>query len=197
MSIAVAPQIITPEDLLAMPDGKSYELVGGQLLERHADALSSWVGGNIFAKLSQHNRQDQFGMAWPACLGYRCFPHDRHQVRRPNASLIRNHRLPADLLSLEWITIAPDLIVDVVSSKELAVTLERRVDDYRSVQIPLIWVIYPERRTAWIYRADGSSTHLRENDELSGEQIIPGFRCPLSEIFPPRDQPATTIPVTA
>jgi hypothetical protein len=35
MSTAVATQTqYTPEDLLAMPDGQSYELVGGQLVER-------------------------------------------------------------------------------------------------------------------------------------------------------------------
>ena len=35
MSTAVATKThYTPEDLLAMPDGKRYELVGGQLVER-------------------------------------------------------------------------------------------------------------------------------------------------------------------
>ena len=37
----------TPEDLLAMPDGKSYELVDGQLVERHMGAESSRVGGRL------------------------------------------------------------------------------------------------------------------------------------------------------
>ena len=37
MSIVVATGAhrYTPEDLLAMPDGKSYELVDGRLVERH------------------------------------------------------------------------------------------------------------------------------------------------------------------
>ena len=45
MSASVATQTqYTPEDLLAMPDGKSYELVGGQLVERKMGAESE-LGG--------------------------------------------------------------------------------------------------------------------------------------------------------
>jgi hypothetical protein len=33
---------------------------------------------------------------------------------------------------------------------------------------------------------------LREADELSGEGVVPGFRCPLSAIFPKkRQEPGT------
>ena len=43
----VAEQTYTPEDLLAMPDRKNYELVDGHLVERHMSVLSSWVGGRL------------------------------------------------------------------------------------------------------------------------------------------------------
>ena len=36
---------------------------------------------------------------------------------------------------------------------------------------------------------------MSEDDELSGEDIIPGFRCPLREILP-RRTPAEQPPVT-
>jgi hypothetical protein len=44
-----------------------------------------------------------------------------------------------------------------------------------------------------IYRGDGSIHRLHEADELSGEDIIPGFRCPVREILP-RHEPSPTIP---
>jgi hypothetical protein len=51
MSTAVATRTqYTPEDLLAMPDGKSYELVGGQLVERNVGLESSWVGGRLHSR---------------------------------------------------------------------------------------------------------------------------------------------------
>jgi hypothetical protein len=49
MSTAVATETrrSTPEDLLAMPDGKSYELVDGRLVRPNMGAESSEVGGNL------------------------------------------------------------------------------------------------------------------------------------------------------
>jgi hypothetical protein len=52
MSTALATKTqYTPEDLLATPDGKSYELVGGQLVERNMGLESSWVGGRLHSRL--------------------------------------------------------------------------------------------------------------------------------------------------
>ncbi len=44
----------------------------------------------------------------------------------------------------------------------------------------------PELRKVKVLRRDGSVTELREDDKLSGDDVIPGFRCPLREILPKR-----------
>ena len=85
MSTAVATKTYyTPDELLAMPDGKSYELVGGQLLERHMGIESSWVGGRLFARLERYCEEHQSGWVLQADSGYQCFPHDPGQVRKPD-----------------------------------------------------------------------------------------------------------------
>jgi Uma2 family endonuclease len=117
----------TPEDLLAMPDGKSYELVRGELVERHGE----------------------------------------------------------DRIPKGWVKIPPDLAVEVISPNDKAEVLEEKLDDYRRVHVPLVWVIYPDLRKVKVYRNEGPTTDLREDDELSGEDAIPGFRCRVGEILPP------------
>jgi Uma2 family endonuclease len=79
------------------------------------------------------------------------------------------------------------LAVEVVSPNDTASALEEKLEDYQKAGVPLVWVIYPNSRTVWVCRSDGSMSHLHENDELSGEVVIPGFRCPVREIFPPRE----------
>ena len=66
----------TPEDLPAMPDGKSYELVGGQLVERNMGVESSWVGGELYARLRQHCKEHGLGWALPGDSGHQCFPNE-------------------------------------------------------------------------------------------------------------------------
>ena len=47
----------------------------------------------------------------------------------------------------------------------------------------LVWEVNPETRTIKVYRLDGTVTRLHEQDELSGEDVLPGFRCPVAEFF--------------
>ena len=181
----LADRTYTPDDLLAMPDGKGFELVDGHLVERPMGALSSWVAGRIFRKLDEHIEAGGLGYLWPADNGFQCFPHDPMRVRRPDVSFVRRGRLPDDDLDVGFVKIAPDLVVEVLSPNDLAPEVERKVEDYLEAGVPLIWVIDPETQTARVHRADGTAARLRGDDELSGEDVVPGFRCALKAIFPP------------
>jgi Uma2 family endonuclease len=86
-----------------------------------------------------------------------------------------------------WAKIVPDLAVEVVSPNDLAEDLEEKIVDYEKVGVPLVWVMNPRSRTVMVYRGDGSVSRLHEDDELSGEDVIPGFRCPVRDILPPRE----------
>jgi Uma2 family endonuclease len=198
MSTAVATKAhYTPEDLLAMPDGKSYELVRGQLVERNMGAESSRVGGRLYSRLDRFCDEHNMGIAWPADNGYQCFPHDPDLVRRPDVSFVRHGRLPSDVPPKGWVRIPPDLVVEVVSPNDRVYDLDKKLADYRTVRVPLIWVINPELRTVTAYQIDRPIRLLFEDDELSGEDVIPSFRCPIREILPPREQPEPAQATTA
>jgi Uma2 family endonuclease len=184
----VADRIYTPEDLLSMPDGKNYELVDGHLVERNVSQLSNWVGGQLFYELGAFLHANPSGWAWPSELGYECYPGHPNKVRKPDISFIRMERMPEGPTSEGYVHIAPDLAVEVVSPNDLWHELEAKVEEYQAAGVSLVWVIDPEVRTAYVHRRDGTVSRLRETDELSGEGIIPDFRCPLSSIFPKRPQ---------
>jgi len=46
-----------------------------------------------------------------------------------------------------------------------------------------VWEIDPERSEAWVDRRDGSLAVLREHDSLDGEDVLPGFSCPLRDVL--------------
>jgi Uma2 family endonuclease len=198
MSTAVETKVYyTPEDLLAMPDGQSYELVDGQLVERKMGFESGWVGSRLLVRLGRYGEEHELGDAVSSEVGYQCFPHRPGLVRKPDVSFVRHGRLPGAALPKGWARIPPDLAVEVVSPNDLYEELEEKLDDYEKAGVPLIWVISPKSRKVMVYRADGSVSRLREDDELSGEDVIPGFRCPIREILPPREQPEPAQATTA
>jgi len=195
MSTSVATGArLTPEDLLAMPDEKSYELVGGRLVERKMGLESSWVGGRLLSRLDRFCEEHGLGWVFNADNGYECFPHDPGLVRRPDVSFIRFGRLPGEVLPKGWAKIPPDLAVEAILPNDTAYELDAKLEDYRKAGVPLVWVINPNARTVRIHRGDGSVGYLREDDEISGEEIIPGFRCPVREILPPQKPPEELSP---
>jgi Uma2 family endonuclease len=193
MMHVVAEKTYTPEDLLSMPDGKNYELVDGHLVERTMSPLSSWVGGELFYHLRTFLRENPKGWAWPADLGYECYPGRPNKVRKSDVSFIRVERMPDGPSSEGYAHIPPDLAVEVVSPNDLWHELQAKVDEYLEAGVQLVWVIDPEGRTAFVYRRDGTVSRLHAGDELSGEDIIPGFRCPLASIFPPKREPQPAV----
>ena len=105
-------------------------------------------------------------------------------MRRPDVSFIRKERLPEGPTSEGYIYIPPDLAVEVISPNDLAYEVDHKVVEYLDAGVALVWVINPEARTVRIHRRSGSLGWLREEDELSGEDVLPGFRCRVSKLFP-------------
>jgi Uma2 family endonuclease len=175
-----------------MPDGKSYELVDGQLLERKTGIESSWVGGRLHALLDTFCAEHGIGWVLNSASGYQCFSYDPGRVRRPDVSFVRYGRFPAGVLPEGWARIPPELAVEVVSPNDTAYELDEKLEDYRKAGVPLVWVINPNSRTVRVHRRDGSVIYLREDEELSGEDVIPGFRCVVREMLP-RPEPSPEI----
>jgi Uma2 family endonuclease len=115
------------------------------------------------------------------------FPHEPGLVRRPDVSFVRFGRFLGEALPKGWCKIVPDLAVEVVSPNDTAYEIDEKLEDYRKAGVPLVWVINPNSRIVWVIRGDGSVSHLIQDDELSGENVIPGFRCKVREVLPPND----------
>jgi Uma2 family endonuclease len=183
MSAVATPTEITPEDLLAMPEGKDFELVDGRLVERSMSALSSWVGGRIYRFLAEYAESRNLGIVWPADNGFQCFPDEPNKVRKPDVSFLRQERIPSDLMRQGYVRVAPDLAVEVISPNENAEELQEKLSDYRKAAVALIWVVYPELREVSVQRSDKTAKTLTIDDELSGESILPGFTLRLETLF--------------
>jgi Uma2 family endonuclease len=185
MSATVEKTRYTPEDLLRLPDdGKSYELINGELVERKIGWDSSYIGGRLGRFLGVHCEGATFlGWVAPADAGYQCFPDDPDKVRFADVSFIRAGRFPGGQRPRGHCRIAPDLAVEVISPNESLYDVEEKVADYLAAGVRLVWVIVPPRRIVHVYRADGTGGLVRETGELDGEDVVPGFRCKVADLF--------------
>ncbi|MDY3560631.1 Uma2 family endonuclease, partial [Gemmata sp. JC673] len=81
------------------------------------------------------------------------------------------------------LALVPDLVVEAVSTHDTYEEVAVKVTEFKSVGVKLIWVISPETRTVLVRRADGTCVELDETGTLSGENVLPGFACPVADLF--------------
>jgi Uma2 family endonuclease len=185
MSPVSAPSApITPEQFLELPDRDRYELVRGELQEQVMSFEAGLVGGEIYARLRDYVRAHKLGAVVPDGVTYQCFPQEPGRIRRPDASFIEKGRLPDNQFSSGHVLVAPDLVVEVVSPNDLFYDVEEKVQEYLAAGVRLVWVASPKSRSIAVYAPDRPEVHLGPADELTGEDVVSGFRVPVSELFP-------------
>ncbi|HTE19506.1 MAG TPA: Uma2 family endonuclease, partial [Armatimonadota bacterium] len=162
--------------------------VDGELVEQDMGAQSSWIAGEILRTVGNFCSRHNLGWVFNADCGYQCFPDARDKVRRPDVSFIARGRLPEDRIPDGHVPVPPDLAVEVVSPHDRFYEVERKVGEYLRAGVRLVWVVNPHERTVQVYRHDDSVSRLSETGELDGEGVLPGFRCPVRELFPPQAQ---------
>jgi len=185
MSTATLTQY-SPEDLLTMPGGERCELVDGQLLEKPMGAEADWVGMQLIRRLGNLIAELATGHVFGPETGYQCFGDDPRKVRKPDGSVIAAGRLPGGRIPKGHIRIAPDLAFEVISPNDTYYEVEAKVREYLDAGVRLVWVLNPDIRTIRVYDgAAGLTSDLTAADHLTGGDILPGFRCPVGDLFPP------------
>lgn len=183
MTERTMPVLLEPEDLLRLPDGDHYELIDGVPKEKSMGAESDRIALRLGGRLDQFCLQTQSGLAFGSQTGFQCFPGRPNMMRMPDASFVAAGKIPGDQSPKGYIKVAPDIAVEVVSPNETYEEVEAKVADYRSAGVKLIWIVSPESRTVVIRRLDGTCAEVGATGQLSGEDVLSGFVCPVAELF--------------
>lgn len=72
---------------------------------------------------------------------------------------------------------------EVLSPDDVPGEVIARAGEWLAAGTRIVWLIDPRRSEVHVYRLDGSVSILREDDQLDGEDVLPGFVCAVKEIF--------------
>jgi Uma2 family endonuclease len=174
--------LMTAEDLLhASISDKRTELVRGVLVIREpAGDRHGRVTMNLTIRLGTHVERVAAGQLFAAETGF-TLSRAPDTVRAADIAFIRRERLPEPIPGFP--ELAPDLVVEVLSPGDRPGETLTKVGDWLEGGTRLVWVIDPERRVGRVYRYDGSETRIREDEQLDGEAVLPGFNCRLDSIL--------------
>jgi Uma2 family endonuclease len=149
-----------------------------------------WIAGEVRERNSgegQHSNIQSFFVGYFAKrereLGIRVWPELRVQVsatriRVPDATVTRRS-VPLESI----ITIAPLLCVEILSRDQRMSEIEERAQDYLAMGVPMVWIVDPLRRTAFVSDANGQR-QVPEVLEIPGTEI----RVTVAEVFAELDE---------
>ena len=133
-------------------------------------------------RLLDHVQAHRLGTVCAAETGF-YLSRDPDTVRAPDVSFVAQERIPAEADTDDYWPIAPDLAVEVVSPSERTAEVLAKVADYLEAGTRLVWVVYPQTQTIVVYRPSAEVRLLSVGDTLEGEDVMPGFACPVADVF--------------
>ncbi len=142
-----------------------------------------WIAMNIGAPLRNFVKKNALGMVTGAETGF-YIARDPDTVRAPDVGFIRAERIPPRPVR-GFFHGAPDLAIEVLSPTDRASAVLAKVQNWLEAGCRAVWVIDPDRKTVSVYDERNQTTTLGASDELTGGEVVPGFRIPVSEIFEP------------
>jgi Uma2 family endonuclease len=182
--MSVEARLMTAEELLLMPHrGLRHELIRGELRSLSPSggehvAIIARLGAWLFT----HVDKLKLGVVLGAEGGF-IIARNPDTVRAPDVAFVRKDRVPASGIPRGFWPGAPDLAVEVISPGDTYEDVTEKTDAWLAAGAAAVWVVNPRRRTISIHRSPTVVTILAENDTLDGQDVVPGFRCRVGDVF--------------
>jgi len=179
----VATKLMTAEEFAALPDdGWRWELIEGVPVRMPPPGFEhGQVGSDLLLALRLHVDPRHLGVVL-AGVGF-LFERDPDQVRAPDVSFIRAERLPPRSARRGYLTVPPDLAVEVVSPSDRPTDVADKTAFYLAHDVAVVWEVDPTPPHVAVHRPGGPPVILGPADTLEGEGPLAGFRLPLGGLF--------------
>lgn len=182
--------IVTPMPVLDPPlsrdDEPLFEIIDGRKVELPPmSTLSAYVSFQLMSHVNVFVLSHDLGRSSHELLFRLPLPVDRN--RRPDGAFVSFARWPKGRPmpghDNAW-EVLPEIAVEVISPTEFAEEVLEKIDEYFRAGTSLVWVVYPNLQLMHVYESLTSIRVLTRKDTLDGGTILPGFRLPLTTIFP-------------
>lgn len=181
-STAVEERLITGEELFEMGDIGPSELIDGRIVY-----VSPTGGEHAYIESTLGSILDQF--VHPRRLGWVLtgevgvyIRRDPYRIRAPDVAFFSRQRMPRRPRK-NFLDIAPELVIEVVSPGDEWAEIRRKIADYFSISVDRVWIVDPDQQDILVFRSPTESTAVGVGATLKGEGILEGFELVVSELF--------------
>ena len=183
--MTTARKLLTADDLLAMPDdGKRYELVQGELIAMPPPGIMHGiVTGRIGGLFEDFVRRHNLDFISTSEVGI-YVEQEPDTVRAADYTLIARQRITEPLPERGYAAgVIPDLVVEVVSPDYSRSAVDAKIQMWLAAGVRIVLAIYIASREVAAHHDDGTTRRFGAGDRLTCEPVLPGFACPVADIF--------------
>lgn len=182
MATEVIPKL-TYEDFRQLPyDGKRYELVCGEVHVTPApNTRLQFILRRLAASLERHLARNPAGEFAFAPLDVRLAT---DIVLQPDLIFVSAARL--QILSEDFVSGAPDIVVEILSPSTSAHDRATKIPLYAQTGVPEIWLIDPQAETVEVLKLQGKKylvDSILAGDQALRSSQLPDWELPLGELF--------------
>ena len=173
---------MTADELLRLPRGvKRYELIRGVLVEHPLTGdLAGGVVSLVGYVLGQYVESTGYGGVRLGQPGY-LLERNPDTVRAAYATWIAPARVPEGTQG--YPELAPDLAVEVKSPSNSNPEMAAKAYMWLSYGSRMALTLDPQHETVIVYRPNAEPVMLASDDVLDGDDVLPGFSCPVRRCF--------------
>jgi Uma2 family endonuclease len=187
MSTETAASLLTADEFsewVMRPENQSrrYELVRGKVVEmsRPGDR-HGLVCANAAFVLGLYIRERRKGYVLCNDSGV-ILERDPDTVRGPDVMYFEKSK-SYDQMNPKFTEHVPTLAVEILSPNDRHSKTVRRIAEFQKAGIPLVWVIDPDPCDVTVYRPGREPYVIEGEQELTGDDVLPEFRCPIVDFF--------------
>ena len=171
------PTTMTPEEFLEN-DVPGYEYAKGELIPMSpATKRHGKISVNIIRYLDRHVHENGLGELYTAETIFQV----GDRMMKPDVAFVSTDHLDVD--EDKTFPIPPDLAIEVVSPTDVHYRIVRKALAYLEAGTRLVWVLDPVAKAVTVYRSENDIEILTQESTLTGEDVVPGFTCPVENLF--------------
>jgi len=183
--MATVVKLLTAEEFFLLPnpdDGSQQELVRGEVITMPPPGGMHGVCClKAGRRIGNYVEERELGTVTSNDTGF-ITERGPDSVRGPDIAYWSKDRLP--VVPVGYIEVPPNLLVEVLSPSNTSKQIRSKLKEYFAKGVRIVCVIAPEDRTLTIYRTPDEGRLLHETATATGEDVLPGFTCRVSDLLP-------------
>jgi Uma2 family endonuclease len=165
------------------PDSKFELSAEGELIMVPPTSLeSSWRNFDLVAEFAEWVRTDGTGLAFDSNA---LFTLPNGAKRSPDVSWMPREKYetlsPAE--RRKFARIVPDFVIELLSPSDDLAETQAKMAEYIENGVRLGWLIDPDKRTVYVYRANGEVETIKNAKRLAGEDVLNGLDLDITRIW--------------